>query len=224
MANPDGTRLRKHTKLIYCRCLFSYPLTACPPCYDQIQTLVDRLRTNLRELVKITAQFNSSKPGDVIVDLNFDSRFKQLTEAVNSLLEKAEESNSTDRRLQQQLEILNERVGNITELLAEASSKTNLSEAYVASMLKNIEEAEASINRSRSMLDEAERLLLKEGLVALNESIHAANTSSKQAVRMVEILNKVWTILIPLLLFYVQDFAISCSSGFQISFVKLIPK
>lgn len=163
---------------------------ACPPCYDQIQTLVDRLRTNLRELVKITAQFNSSKPGDVIVDLNFDSRFKQLTEAVNSLLEKAEESNSTDRRLQQQLEILNERVGNITELLAEASSKTNLSEAYVASMLKNIEEAEASINRSRSMLDEAERLLLKEGLVALNESIHAANTSSKQAVRMVEILNK----------------------------------
>ena len=134
------------------------------------------------------------------MDLNFDSRFKQLTEAVNSLLEKAEESNSTDRRLQQQLEILNERVGNITELLAEASSKTNLSEAHVASMLKNIEEAEASINRSRSMLDEAERLLLKEGLVALNESIHAANTSSKQAVRMVEILNKVWTILIPLLL------------------------
>ena len=145
----------------------------------------------LRELVKITAKFNGTKPVNIAIDLDFASRLRELTEGVNKLLEKAETSNSTDRQLQKQLKILDERVGNITQVLTHASNGTNLTEEDVVAMVENISEAEASINRSRSLLDKAEKLLLKEGIVALNESIHAANTTSKQAVRMAVILNQV---------------------------------
>ena len=94
------------------------------------------------------------------MDVDFESRLKELTEGVNNLLNKAETSNSTDRHLQKQLELLNERVGKITEVLSDVTSKTNATETVVASLVENISEAEASINRSRSLLDEAERLLI----------------------------------------------------------------
>lgn len=129
------------------------------------------------------------------MDANFERRLKELTEAVNELLNKAESSNSTDRALQEQLEVLNSRVDRINEVISDVFNNTSVTEEVIASAVGNIFEAEASINRSRSLLDEAERLLLNKGATALNESIHAANSSSEQAIRMAEILNEVMSCL-----------------------------
>ena len=152
---------------------------------------MNRLRVNLRLLVKITKHFNGSSTGELVVDVDFESRIRELTEAVNKLLNKAEKSNSTDRRIQEQLELLDERVVKITEVLSDVSNSTNATEEVVANAVENISEAEASINRSRVLLEEAERLLMMEGARALNESIHAANSSSRQSTRMAVILNEV---------------------------------
>ena len=163
----------------------------CPPCYNQIQLLVNRLRINIRKLVRIIEHFNSSSSEDLVVDRNFERRLKELREAVNKLLEKAEKSNSTDRALQQQLEVLNERVDKINGVVTDVWNNTTVTEQLIASALGNISEAEASINRSRSLLDEAENLLVDKGAKALNESILAANSTSEQATRMAEIRNEV---------------------------------
>ena len=150
------------------------------------------MRKNIVRLVKIIEQFNtSSSIGQLVVDIDFESRLKELTSAVNKLLDKAEKSNSTDRLLQQQLELLDQRVGKITQVLSDAWNSTSSTSIVVENAVSNISEAEASINRSRILLDEAEKLLLMEGLVALNESMHAANSSSEQATRMIEIRNEV---------------------------------
>ena len=163
----------------------------CPPCYNEIQRLVNRLRINIRRLVKIMNNFNSSSSGQLVVDANFERRLKELTEAVNELLNKAESSNSTDQALQEQLQILDSRVEKINEVISDVSSNTSVTEEVIVSAVGNISEAEASINRSRALLDEAEKLILNEGARALNESIQAANSSSEQAIRMAEILNEV---------------------------------
>ena len=163
----------------------------CPPCYSEIQRLVNRLRINIRKLVKITNNFNSSSSGQLVVDADFERRLKELTEAVNELLNKAESSNSTDKSLQEQLSILDGRVNKINEALLDVSDNTSLTEEVIASAVENISEAEAAINRSRTLLDEAERLFLNKGARALNEAIQAANSSSEQAIRMAEILNEV---------------------------------
>lgn len=163
----------------------------CPPCYGEIQRLVNRLRINIRRLVRIIENFNSTSSGQLVVDTNFERRLKELTEAVNKLLDKAESSNSTDRALQKQLEILNSRVDKINNVVTDVWNNTNVTEELISSAVGNISEAEASINRSRSLLDEAERLLLDKGAMALNESILAANSSSEQAIRMAEIRNEV---------------------------------
>lgn len=141
--------------------------------------------------MKITKHFNGSSSGELVVDLDFENRIRELTEGVNKLLSKAEKSNSTDRHLQEQLELLDERVVKITEVLSDVSNSTNAIEEAVANAVEIISEAEASINRSRVLLDEAERLLMMEGAAALNESIHAANGSSRQSSRMAVILNEV---------------------------------
>lgn len=125
------------------------------------------------------------------MDANFERRLKELTEAVNELLNKAESSNSTDRALQEQLEVLNSRVDKINEVISDVFNNTSVTEEVIVRAVGNIFEAETSINRSRSLLDEAERLLVNKGARALNESIHAANSSSEQAMRMAEILNEV---------------------------------
>lgn len=125
------------------------------------------------------------------MDENFERRLKELTEAVNKLLNKAESSNSTDKALQEQLSILDGRVNKINEAVSDVSDNTSLTEEVIASAVENISEAEAAISRSRTLLDEAERLLLNKGARALNEAIQAANSSSEQAVRMAEILNEV---------------------------------
>ena len=168
----------------------------CPPCYNEIQRLVNRLRINIRKLVKITNNFNSSSSGQLVVDENFERRLKELTEAVNKLLNKAESSNSTDKALQEQLSILDDRVNKINEAVSDVSDNTGLTEEVIASAVENISEAEAAISRSRTLLDEAERLLLNKGARALNEAIQAANSSSEQAVRMAEILNEVMSFFI----------------------------
>lgn len=139
--------------------------------------------------------FNSSSIGNIVVDVDFESRLTELTAGVNNLLDKAEESNSTDQQLQQQLKLLDKRVGKLTDVLSHVSNSTNVTEQVIASAVEHISSAEESINRSRSLLDEAERLLMMEGAVALNESIHAANTSSKHATRMEEIKNEVLYII-----------------------------
>lgn len=126
-----------------------------------------------------------------MVDTNFERRLKELTEAVNKLLDKAESSNSTDRALQEQLEVLDMRVEEISDVISNVLNDANVTEERIDSAVGNITEAEASINRSRALLDEAERLLLDKGATALNESIHAANSSSEQAIRMAEIRNEV---------------------------------
>ena len=136
-------------------------------------------------------QFNSSSSGGIIVDPNFERRLKELKEAINNLLEKAEKSNSTDRALQEQLQLLTERVDKINQIMTDMMNNTNVTEELISSALGNISEAEQSINRSRSMLDEAEKLLVDRGEKALNESILAANSTSEQATRMVEIRNEV---------------------------------
>ena len=125
------------------------------------------------------------------MDRNFELRLKELTEAINKLLNKAEKSNSTDRALQEQLEVLNNRVDKINEVISNVSNNTNVTEDVIASAVGNISEAEASINRSRTLLDEAEKLLLNKGTDALSDSIHAANSSSEQATRMAEIRSEV---------------------------------
>lgn len=139
--------------------------------------------------------FNSSSIGNIVVDVDFESRLTELTAGVNNLLDKAEESNSTDQQLQQQLKLLDKRVGKLTDVLSHVSNSTNVTEQVIASAVEHISSAEESINRSRSLLDEAERLLMMEGAVALNESIHAANTSSEHATRMEEIKNEVLYII-----------------------------
>jgi len=139
--------------------------------------------------------FNSSSSGQLVVDANFERRLKELTKAVNELLSMAESSNSTDQALQEQLQVLDSRVEKINEVITHVSSNTSMTEAVIASAVGNITEAEASINRSRTLLDEAERLLLNKGARALNESIQAANSSSEQAVRMAQILNEVMSCL-----------------------------
>lgn len=139
--------------------------------------------------------FNSSSIGNIVVDVDFESRLTELTAGVNNLLDKAEESNSTDQQLQQQLKLLDKRVGKLTDVLSHVSNSTNMTEQVIASAVEHISSAEESINRSRSLLDEAERLLMMEGAVALNESIHAANTSSEHATRMEEIKNEVLYII-----------------------------
>lgn len=139
--------------------------------------------------------FNSSSIGNIVVDVDFESRLTELTAGVNNLLDKAEESNSTDQQLQQQLKLLDKRVGKLTDVLSHVSNSTNVTEQVIASAVEHISTAEESINRSRSLLDEAERLLMMEGAVALNESIHAANTSSEHATRMEEIKNEVLYII-----------------------------
>ena len=149
------------------------------------------MRINIRKLVRFIQHFNLNSTGALVVDLDFETRLRELTSAVNSLLDKAETSNLTDRHLQQQLEILDRRVGAITEVLSDVKNGTDLTEAVMVSATGNIFEAEESINRSRTLLDEAEKLLVEEGVAALNESIHAANRSSEHASRMVEILNEV---------------------------------
>ena len=130
------------------------------------------------------------------MDENFERRLKELTEAVNKLLNKAESSNSTDKALQEQLSILDGRVNKINEAVSDLSDNTGLTEEVIASAVENISEAEAAISRSRTLLDEAERLLLNKGARALNEAIQAANSSSEQAVRMAEILNEVMSFFI----------------------------
>ena len=149
------------------------------------------MRINIRKLVRFIQHFNLNSTGALVVDLDFETRLRELTSAVNSLLDKAETSNLTDRHLQQQLEILDRRVGAITEVLSDVKNGTDLTEAVMVSAIGNIFEAEESINRSRTLLDEAEKLLVEEGVAALNESIHAANRASEHASRMVEILNEV---------------------------------
>ena len=47
------------------------------------------------------------------MDANFERRLKEMTEAVNELLTKAESSNSTDEALEEQLRILDDRVNKI---------------------------------------------------------------------------------------------------------------
>lgn len=163
----------------------------CPPCYNEIQRLVNRLRINIQRLVKIVDNFNSSASGQLVVDTNFERRLKELTEAVNKLLDKAESSNSTDRALQEQLEVLDSRMEDISDVISYVWNETNVTEERIDSAVGNITEAEASINRSRALLDEAEGLLLDKGARALNESINAANSSSEQAIRMAEIRNEV---------------------------------
>lgn len=145
--------------------------------------------------------FNSSSSGQLVVDANFERRLKELTEAVNELLNKAESSNSTDKALQEQLQVLDSRVEKINKVISDVSNNTSVAEGILASALGNISEAEASINRSRALLDEAEKLLLNKGARALNESIQAANSSSEQTIRMAEILNEVMSFLIGLILF-----------------------
>ena len=125
------------------------------------------------------------------MDANFERRLKEMTEAVNELLTKAESSNSTDKALEEQLRILDDRVNKINEALSDVSNNIRLTEEVIASAVGNISEAEASINRSRKLLDEAERLLLNKGARAINEATQAANSSSEQAIRMAEILNEV---------------------------------
>ena len=149
------------------------------------------MRINIRKIVRFIQHFNLNSTGALVVDLDFEGRLRELTSAVNSLLDKAETSNLTDRHLQQQIEILDRRVGAITEVLSDVKNGTDLTEAVVVSAIGSIFEAEESINRSRTLLDEAEKLLVEEGVAALNESIHAANRSSEHASRMVEILNEV---------------------------------
>ena len=139
--------------------------------------------------------FNSSSIGNIVVDVDFESRLTELTAGVNNLLDKAEETNSTDQQLQQQLKLLDKRVGKLTDVLSHVSNGTNVTEQVISSAVEHISSAEESINRSRSLLDEAERLLMMEGAVALNESIHAANTSSEHATRMEEIKNEVLYII-----------------------------
>ena len=185
-------RANGNTRIPFVYFIYYYFLfVGCPPCYNEIQTIVNRLRINLRELIKRIEIFNTSSSGELVVDRDFESRLKELTAGVNNLLNKAEKSNSTDGHLQQQLKILDERVGKITEVLSGVWNSTNMTEEVVNSAIEDISEAEASINRSRLLLDEAEKLLTTEGAVALNESIHAANSSSEQATRMAEIRNEV---------------------------------
>ena len=160
------------------------------------------MRINIRKLVRFIQHFNLNSTGALVVDLDFETRLRELTSAVNSLLDKAETSNLTDRHLQQQLEILDRRVGAITEVLSDVKNGTDLTEAVMVSAIGNIFEAEESINRSRTLLDEAEKLLVEEGVAALNESIHAANRSSEHGSRMVEILNEV---LLKLLFIFSQN-------------------
>lgn len=160
------------------------------------------MRINIRKLVRFIQHFNLNSTGALVVDRDFETRLRELTSAVNSLLDKAETSNLTDRHLQQQLDILDRRVGAITEVLADVKNGTDLTEAVMVSATGSISEAEESINRSRTLLDEAEKLLVEEGVAALNESIHAANRSSEHASRMVEILNKV---LLKLLFIFSQN-------------------
>ena len=160
------------------------------------------MRINIRKLVRFIQHFNLNSTGALVVDLDFETRLRELTLAVNSLLDKAETSNLTDRRLQQELGVLDRRVTAITEVLSDVKNGTNLTEAVMVSAIGNISEAEESINRSRTLLDEAEKLLVDEGAAALNESIHAANRSSEHASRMVEILNEV---ILKLLFVFSQD-------------------
>ena len=140
-------------------------------------------------MVYIIDRFNTS--AQIVIDVDFEGRLKELSEKINQLLEKAEESNTTDKVLQEQLEILNRRVDGINMAVTDAWSNVNQTENYVTDALGNISEAEASINRSRALLDEAELRLRQEGAEALNESLLAANSSSEQANRMVKIKNKV---------------------------------
>ena len=130
------------------------------------------------------------------MDANFERRLKELTEAVNELLNKAESSNSTDKALQEQLQVLDSRVEKINKVISDVSNNTSMTEEIIASAVGDISEAEASINRSRALLDDAEKLLLNKGTRALNESMQAANSSSEQAIRMTKILNKVLSFLI----------------------------
>ena len=160
------------------------------------------MRINIRKLVRFIQHFNLNSTGALVVDLDFETRLRELTSAVISLLDKAETSNLTDRHLQQQLEILDRRVGAITEVLSDVKNGTDLTEAVMVSAIGSISEAEESINRSRTLLDEAEKLLVEEGVAALNDSIHAANRSSEHASRMVEILNEV---LLKLLFIFSQN-------------------
>ena len=125
------------------------------------------------------------------MDPNFERRLKELKEAINNLLEKAEKSNSTDRALQEQLQVLTERVDKINQIMTDVMNNASVTEELISSALGNISEAEQSINRSRLMLDEAEKLLVDRGEKALNESILAANSTSEQATRMAEIRNEV---------------------------------
>lgn len=124
------------------------------------------------------------------MDPNFERRLKELKEAINNILEKAEKSNSTDRALQEQLQVLTERVDKINQIMTDVMNNTSVTEELISSALGNISEAEQSINRSRLMLDEAEKLLVDRGEKALNESILAANSTSEQATRMAEIRNE----------------------------------
>lgn len=139
--------------------------------------------------------FNSSSSGQLVVDANFERRLKEMTEAVNELLAKAESSNSTDEALEEQLRILDDRVNKINEAISDVSDNASVAEKVIASAVGNISEAEVSINRSRALLDEAERLLLNKGARVLNEAKQAANSSSEQAIRMAEILSEVMSFL-----------------------------
>lgn len=198
----QSTNLSENYDCLLITLMFFISSIACPPCYNDIKTLVTRMRTNIRKLVRFIQHFNLNSTGALVVDLDFEAQLRELTSAVNSLLDKAETSNLTDRHLQQQLEILDRRVGAITEVLSDVKNGTDLTEAVMVSAIGDISDAEESINRSRTLLDEAEKLLVEEGVAALNESIHAANRSSEHASRMEEILNEV---LLKLLFIFSQN-------------------
>lgn len=75
---------------------------------------MNNLRSKIRELVYIIENWNTS--GKVIVDVNFEKKLKELSEAIEKLVKRAEEANKTDIAIQLQIKILLKRYGMLSLL------------------------------------------------------------------------------------------------------------
>ena len=72
---------------------------ACPPCYDDIQRSVNEIRHKLRLLENIKNNLNKTNPAKTLIDRDFAKRLEKLTADVKTLLDKAENTNQTDKVL-----------------------------------------------------------------------------------------------------------------------------
>uniref|UniRef100_T1IVA6 Laminin subunit gamma-1 n=1 Tax=Strigamia maritima TaxID=126957 RepID=T1IVA6_STRMM len=163
----------------------------CPDCYNLVNDAVENHRSKLFELRELLE--NIEKNPELIEDLDFDQKMKDVMIRIDILLRDAENAGGDDKNLLKKIEDLHERLKPLKETLREITEKVDYADARSKEGVANITTAEEIIQKIREDLLNAQKNVREDGAVALEKAKERSEKFGQQSDRMSQIASEART-------------------------------